>query len=44
MEEKFNNMQLMLEKLISYASQTTNQQEGTVISKLFLSSGMLKTA
>ena len=42
MEERFNNMESMLEKLIAGLSKTTNQHQFHIMTKSFLSSGLLK--
>jgi len=42
MEERFNNMESMLEKLIAGLSKTTDQQQFHTMTKSLLSSGLLK--
>lgn len=42
MEEKFNNMQLMLEKLVVGLSKTTDQQQINTIAESMFTSGVLK--
>ena len=44
MEERFNNMQSMLEKLIAGLSKTADQQQANTIAQSLFSSGMLKPA
>ena len=44
MEERFNNMQFMIEKLIAGLSKTTDQQQANTIAQSLFSSGMLKPA
>jgi hypothetical protein len=44
MEESFNNMQSMIEKLIAGLSKTTDQQQANAIAQSLFSSGMLKPA
>jgi integrase/recombinase XerD len=44
MEERFNNMQSILEKLIAGLSKTTDQQQANTIAQSLFSSGMLKPA
>ena len=42
MEERFNNMQSMLERLVAGLSKTTDQQLANTIAQSLFSSGMLK--
>jgi hypothetical protein len=42
MEERFNNMQSMLEKLITGLSKITDQQQFNTMAQSLLSSGVLK--
>ena len=44
MEERFNNMQGMLEKLVAGLSKTTDQQQVNIIGESLVSSGVLKIA
>lgn len=42
-EERFNNMQLMIEKLITATAQIENRQQFSAIAQSLFMSGMLKT-
>ena len=42
MEERFNNMQSMLEKLITGLSRTENQQQFNLMAETLVTSGVLK--
>jgi hypothetical protein len=44
MEERFNNMQSMLEKLISGLSKSTDQQQLNTVAESLFSSGVIKAA
>ena len=44
MEERFNNMQSMIEKLISHLTNTTDQQQANSIAQSLFTSGILKQA
>lgn len=44
MEERFNNMQSMLEKLITGLSRTENQQQFNLMAETLVTSGVLKAA
>ena len=44
MEEKFNNMQSMLEKLVSSLSNASNQQKLNTVAESLFVSGILKAA
>ena len=43
MEERFNNMQLMIEKLIAVSTQVQDQQQFNVLAQSLFTSGMLKS-
>ena len=42
-EERFNNMQLMIEKLIAVSTQVQDQQQFNVLAQSLFTSGMLKS-
>jgi hypothetical protein len=44
MEERFNNIQSMFEKLIADLSNTTDQQHINIVAESLFSSGILKSA